>query len=215
MISIELARAWYSDKDAVHGWDHVLRVVRLAERLARAEGADVEIVRTAALLHDLPEDACMDSSSGHARSDHERSAADFAAAFLEQQGWNAERIDAVRHCIRAHRFRYQEEEPRSLEARVLFDADKLDAIGAIGVARAIAYAVQSGQPIYAPPSKRFLDQGEREADEPHSAYHEFLFKLRNIQPRLYTASARQLAHERHTFMQAYFARLADEWHGRL
>lgn len=212
LISLTWAYAWYSHQDAVHGLDHVLRVVRLAEKLAYAEGADIEIVRAAALLHDVPEHiAAVSSQEG--RFEHEKIAATFAGTFLEAQGWESTRIEAVQHCIRAHRFRLQQEEPQTLEARVVFDADKLDAIGAVGVARAIACAVQAGQPIYAPASERFIQTGEYEPDEPHSAYHEFIFKLRKIQQRLYTASARQMALERHAFMEAFFERLAEEWQG--
>ena len=102
-----------------------------------------------------------------------------AAEVLAREGWPLERIEAVMHCIRAHRFRGAER-PASLEAQVLFDADKLDVMGAFGAARTIGYAVQAGQPIFAVPSEQFLQTGETEPGEPHSAYHEYLFKLRQV-----------------------------------
>ena len=120
----------------------------------------------------------------------------------------------MEHCIRAHRFRDASEQPESLEAKIVYDADKLDAIGAIGVARAVAYAVQAGMPVYAVPSKQFLETGKREADEPHSAYHEFQFKLKKIHGQLFTKKARQLGEERHRLMADYFGQLSAEITGR-
>jgi len=206
LISLEEARAWYPHGDAVHGFEHVLRVYHLAERIAQAEGADLEIVRAAALLHDAGEGRL---GSEEERHDHHHSAADFAAQVLSAKGWEPERIEAVQHCIRTHRFR-SPEEPGNLEAKVLFDADKLDAIGAVGVARALAYAVQAGEPIYSTPSQHFLETGERLPGEPHSAYHEYLFKLVTLKDRLYTDSAKVLAADRHAVMVDYFEALAAE-----
>lgn len=219
MLTIEQARRWYPQGDPVHGFDHVLRVARLAEQLGAAEGADLEIVRAAALLHDAAEqaEARLDPSEPgvveaiHAgRPAHQHTSAEIAGLALTSEGWPPERIAAVQHAIRAHRFRDSSEPPRSLEARVLFDADKLDAIGAIGAARAVAYAAQHGQPAYAPPSQQFLETGRLEPGEPYSAYHEFCFKLRNIISRLHTASGRRLAAERHRRMALFFEQLAEE-----
>jgi uncharacterized protein len=211
MPSIDQARSWYPELDPVHGFDHVLRVYRMAEKLAQAEGADLEIVRAAALLHDAEGSATQGGEIG--RSNHHHASAEFARQVLEAEGWSPERIAAVQHCIRAHRFRDHSEPPQTLEARVLFDADKLDVIGAIGVARTIAYDVVVGQPIYAPPSPRFLESGQKEPGEAHSSYHEYLFKLSKIKDLLHTATARALAEQRHRFMEEYFNRLADEEKG--
>ena len=231
MPTIEEARSWYpgvtgpvnntaSTNDQVHGFDHVLRVYHLAERLAISEGADLEIVRAAALLHDANSSVQIATRNQSPygveeenRPDHHLAAAEFAYQVLNAEGWSEERIAAVQHCIRAHRFRENTEAPQTLEARVLFDADKLDAIGAIGVARAIAYAVRAGQPTYAEPSLDFLQTGQKMEGEPHSAFHEFLFKLVKLKDRLYTATARSLAEERHRWMEAFFERLALEAKG--
>jgi uncharacterized protein len=211
MLTIETARSWYPASDPVHGFDHVLRVYRLAERLAQAEGADLEIVRAAALLHDAHGSATGGGEAG--RLAHQHASAEFARQVLTVEGWPEQRIAAVQHCIRAHRFRDDNEKPQTLEARVLFDADKLDAIGAIGVARAIAYAALAGQPAFAEPSTLFTETGQREPAEPHSSYHEYLFKLRKLRGRLYTPSARRLADGRHRYMTRFYARLAAELRG--
>jgi uncharacterized protein len=206
MPTISEARRWYAQGDPVHGFDHVLRVLHLAERIGRELGADMEIVRAAALLHDVssahPEDP-------EARGQHELDSAEFAREYLIGADWPEDRIVSVQHCIRAHRFR-GDETPGSLEAKVLFDADKLDVMGAFGAARTISYAIQAGQPVYARPSRRFLEQGETEPGEPHSAYHEYLFKLRHIRDRLYTEPARRWADRRHKVLTAFFEQLAAE-----
>ncbi len=210
MPTLEQARSWYDDADPVHDFEHILRVYHMAERLAEAEGADVEIVRAAALLHDA-EGSNPENKAG--RKNHHHASADFAARVLRAEGWSEERISAVQHCIRAHRFRDTSEPPQTLEAQILFDADKLDAIGAVGVARVIGYAARVPSPFYFPPSQAFLKSGEKEPGEPHSAYHEYLFKLRNIRQRMYTKSGKAIAEQRHRYLNEFFQRLMAEWNG--
>ena len=185
---------------------------RTAERLGRLEGADLEILRAAALLHDAAGAAPGPDSK---RLDHQHASADFAARVLTEEGWPADRIAAVQHCIRAHRFRDKSEPPATIEAKILFDADKLDVLGAIGAARVIAYAALDGNPFYYPPSEKFLQTGQEEPGEPHSAYHEHLFKLRQVSERMFTASAKALAAERLAYLDLFFERLIAEWQGEM
>jgi uncharacterized protein len=206
MPSIEQARGWYDRHDPVHGFDHVLRVARLAEVLGRELGADQEILQAAALLHDA---SGAQPAEPVGRTTHEQESADFARQVLAAEGWRPERIAAVEHCIRAHRFR-SVEAPATLEAEILFDADKLDVVGAFGAARTIGFAVQSGVPIFAEPSARFLETGETEPGEPHSAYHEYLFKLRHVRERLHTEPAKQMAARRYETLCHFFEQLAAE-----
>jgi uncharacterized protein len=210
MPTFEQARAWYSEADPIHDFEHVRRVYQMAELLAAAAGADLDIVRAAALLHDAEGSA----PGAETRGSHHHHSAAFAGEVLRQAGWPPERISAVQHCIQAHRFRSDGEAPQTTEARVLFDADKLDVLGAIGVARVVGYAAINNQPVYAEPSRKFIENGEKEPGEPHSAYHEYLFKLRKIKGRLHTAKARELAEERDRYLEGYFQRLADEMAGR-
>ena len=210
-ITFEEAQAWYRDADPVHDFDHVLRVYRMAERLAVAEGADLTIVRAAAWLHDARGSA--PGSDDGQRAAHHLASAEFAGQVLVAKGWPPDQILAVQHCIRAHRFRSQDEQPESLEAKVLFDADKLDVLGAIGAARTIAYAALDGQPAYAEPSEQFLQTGEKEPGEVHSSYHEFLFKLRHVKNRLLTESGKALADARHAYMIAFYQQLQAEVRG--
>jgi uncharacterized protein len=209
MPTIEQARTWYTNADPVHDFDHVLRVFRTAEHLAVIEGADLEIVHAAALLHDAEGSA----PGAETRSSHHQHSAEFAGVVLHTEGWSEERIAAVQHCVRAHRFRSDGEAPETMEAKVLFDADKLDVLGAIGAARVISYAVINHQPIYQQPSEQFQQTGEKVAGEPHSAYHEYLYKLCKIKDRLFTPTARQMASDRDAYLRDFFVQLAAELTG--
>jgi uncharacterized protein len=210
-LTIEEARKLYRDADPVHDFDHVLRVYRLAERIAKVEGADLLIVRTAALLHDSQGSA--PGAPGEIRAEHHIVSAEFAGEILRQKDWPAEKIKAVQGCIRAHRFRGKEDQPETLEAKVLFDADKLDVLGAIGAARTIAYAVLDNQPIFSEPSEQFLKTGITQADEPHSSYHEFLFKLRNVKDRMFTRTGKYIAEARHAYLVDFYIQLQAEVRG--
>ncbi len=209
MLTLEKARQWYPEVDAVHGFDHIERVYGLCRRIGGQEGADMEILLAAALLHDS-----QGSHPGKGqRNDHHLRSAEFAAEVLAVEGWDNARIQAVQHCIRAHRYRRGEEAPETLEAKVLFDADKLDVIGAVGVVRALAYAFQVRQPAFAEPSVSYMKDGTKEAGEGHSAYHEYLFKLNKIASSLFTPTARLIAKKRQKFLDDYFRELAAEMRG--
>ncbi len=205
MPTLENARTWYTSSDPVHGFEHVYRVYRTAEYIATAEGADIEIVHAAALLHDAEGSAPGQT----ARANHHEASADFARIVLTAENWLEVKIEAVQHCIRAHRYR-STEAPQTLEAKVLFDADKLDVLGAIGVARTVAYAALAGQPIYTDPSEQFRLTGKKLPEEPHSSYHEYLFKLRNVKDRMCTPAGRKLAKARHSFLVEYYEQLVAE-----
>ncbi|MFV1858118.1 MAG: HD domain-containing protein, partial [Anaerolineales bacterium] len=191
-----------------HGFDHVLRVMRIAEQIGAELGADLDILRAAALLHDA-----AGADPREDRAQHENSSAEFARQVLRDEDWPDDRVRAVAHCIASHRYRGKQQ-PESLEAKILFDADKLDVVGAFGVARTIGYAIQADQPIFAEPSEKFLESGESEPGEPHSAYHEYLFKLRHIRERLHTEPAKRLATTREEVLKHFFEQLAVEARGR-
>lgn len=216
MPTIEQVRPFYAGADPVHDFSHVLRVLALAERIGRAESADLEILRAAVLLHDASGSGAEGAAAGDGaagRANHHQLSADVAAELLAAEGWPPDRIAAVRHCIRAHRFRDDREPPQSLEAKILFDCDKLDVLGAIGVARTVAYAALDGQALTGDVSERFQATGQKEPGELHTPYHEFLFKLSKVKDRMHTATARAIAKERHRYLAEFFDRLALEVRG--
>lgn len=206
------ARRLYEAAGGGHDFDHVLRVTALAERIAAAEGAHLAIVRTAALLHDVAE------SEG--RADHHLRGAARARELLQRQP--PAFVEAVAHAIAAHRYRV-DPAPQTLEAQVLSDVDKLDAIGAVGVARVFAYAGERGTPLWRVPWRAIAEAAaaaghtgdpvaglRAPAGGAYTPVHEFVYKLNQIPGRLYTATARRLATERQAFMQSFFDRLDAE-----
>ena len=216
MITITEAKHHYEGADAVHDFDHVLRVLALADRIGRAEGADLAIVRAAALLHDVGREKAEADGLDHAAF-----AADRAREILSQHqpgragaGLLPAQVEAVTQAIAAHRFR-SGPEPSTLEAQVLFDADKLDAIGAVGVARAFAYGGAHGQRLWIPVETVDVTRWQEEGDHPrdHTPVHEFVVKLSRLKERLFTPTGRAIAEERHAYMVAFFERFDAEVRG--
>jgi len=190
-----------------HDWEHTLRVCKLCERIGPAEGADMEVLMTAAYLHDIGR--CYQDASNGAVC-HAAKGAQMAAAFVRALPLSALQQENVLHAIRTHRFRGTLK-PETLEARVLFDADKLDAIGAIGVARAFLFAGEVGARLHNPDM-------DIELAEPYSiddtGYREFKVKLCRIKDRILTGEGRKLAQARHEFMVNFFGRFLQEYEGR-
>lgn len=215
-ITLEQARAFYADADSAHDFEHILRVTRMAEHLARREGADVEIVRAAALLHDIArhdEDSAAKSGqpSGGENLDHAEVSARDAKLFLLQNGAAETFAKCVADAIRSHRFRGTAQ-PQSLEAKILFDADKLDSIGAIGIARAYAVCGARKQKLYSEPGADAVATRRQHTAE-HTPVDEFHVKLKHLKARFFTATARNIAAERHAYMTEFFEQLKREVHG--
>jgi uncharacterized protein len=201
--TIDEIRQLYVHGDAAHDFDHVLRVTRLAEYIARQEGADRDVVQAAALFHDVP-------VPNEYRRDHHMAAADFAQRFLKARGMASERTANVVHCIQAHRFRDQTVSPGTLEAQCLYDADKLDSIGAIGVGRAFAFAGAHGSRLWTEPADQAPPDGSKPVGAEYTPVHEYVYKLQRLAATLYTETARQIGRERHEFMKLFFDQLDRE-----
>ena len=214
VISIEEAQGHYEEADSAHDFDHVLRVLRLAERIGVAEGADMEVLRTAVLLHDIGRaDEIRDGVC------HAQAGADRARQILAD--WPSDKLQAVCHAIATHRFR-NDAVPQSLEAKILYDADKLDCIGATGVARAYAIAGLMGQPLWGEVEPEYVSArwenkvvARGDLSSNHTPVHEFAFKLSRIKDTLFTTTAKQIAEKRHHFMAQFFTRLEAEVRGDL
>ena len=191
-------------KDSAHDREHVRRVLYTAMRIARTEEkADADVLIAACLLHDTGRaDEAKDPEIRH-----EEAGAARAYECLLAENWPEEKAAHVRDCILAHRFR-SGRPPVSLEAKILFDADKLDAAGAMGIARTFLYAGNSGEPIYSVgPDGKVLDGS---GDEEPSFFHEYQFKLKNLYGRFYTAEGRRLAGERRAAARVFYQSLLGE-----
>lgn len=204
-LSESQAQQLYQQGDAAHDFDHVRRVAHWAVQIARTEGADEEVVLLAALLHDVPT-----THYATARAAHHLAAADFAQQYLTQRGMASKRIENVVHCIAAHRFRDQSLQPQTLEAQCLYDADKLDSIGAIGVARAFAFAGAHGNRLWTEPTWAVPSAEVKPSGADYTPVHEFVYKLQRLLATLHTPTARQIGEQRHAFMVTFYEQLDAE-----
>lgn len=172
-----------------HDAAHTLRVCRLAEKIAQAEGADVGIVKLAALLHDVDD---------HKISPDTADTKSRAADFLRGQGVDTRTAERILRIIDQVSFSRNTLPPDSLEGMCVQDADRLDAMGAIGIARTFAYGGAHGRAIYNP------------GDESCSIAH-FYEKLLQLRDRMNTASGREMAAQRHAFLESYLETFLAEW----
>jgi uncharacterized protein len=159
----------------------------------------------------VPDNDLLDSADHQAtRRQHHVLAANFARQFLAARGLAIERVANVVHCIEAHRFRDQSIQPATLEAQCLYDADKLDSIGAIGVARVFAYAGRYGNRLWTTPAPSVPPRADRPTGADYTPVHEFVYKLQQLLPTLHTNTARQIGAERAAFMHTFFRQLDGE-----
>ncbi len=201
-VASHAATAMPAAPDPAHDLLHVQRVAALAETIARAEAADLVVSVAAAQLHELvtlPKDHPESARAGDL-------CADAAATWLASIGTAPPRIHAICDCIRDHAFS-KGAAPRSLEAQVLQDADRLDAIGAIGIARLFATCTSMRRPFYCPTDPLCRT---REPDDRSFGVDHFFRKLLRIADGLHTATARRLAGPRVAIMDTYLAALAAE-----
>ncbi len=185
-----------------HDFSHVLRVVENARRIALGEGADVGITTTAALLHELfnyPKSHPDSHLSGDVCADH-------AAVLLRARGCPDGAVEPICAAIRTHSFS-KGAMPDTLEGKVLQDADRLDAIGAIGIARCLATCAEMGRPFYSPVDP-FCHS--RQPDDKAWGIDHFYKKLLRIPEALHTPTARRLAAGRSQAMGAFLAQLECE-----
>ena len=201
------ARQIFDGASGSHDWDHTLRVYRLCGNIGKAERADMDVVRIAALLHDIGRSR-QDASNGEVC--HARQGARMARDIIRGLPLSEEQKNNIIHCIRAHRFR-EALQPETVEARVLYDADKLDAIGAVGVARAFLFAGEVGARLHNPDMKIEESKSYSEDD---TGYREYRLKLCKIKDRMLTDEGKKLAEERHRFMEAFFKRFLTEYEGK-
>lgn len=200
------AEAYY--RHSHHDRFHVERVYKLALRIAREVGqpVDLDVLRAAAILHDVAR-AMEDEGLVE---DHAREGARIARELLRRLGFPEEKIERVAYCIEAHRFR-SGVKPETIEAQILQDADRLDMLGAIGIARAFARGGWANVPLHDPskPPKPVYD-GRSETVVNH-----LYEKILKIKDTLNTEPARRIAEGRHRFVEEFLERFLKEWEGEL
>lgn len=193
-----------STEDSAHDKEHIYRVLNNALLIAQGEDAvDYDVLITACLLHDVGRiDQMKDPTLCHAAVGSEK-----AKRFLLAHGYPESFAETVADCIRTHRFR-KNAPPQTLEAKILFDADKLDVVGAMGIARTLAYQGALGAPLYTKLSDGSVSDGT--GDVPYSFFREYKFKLENLYDRFYTQKGRELALQRRPAAEAFYNSLYNE-----
>ena len=189
-----------------HDVFHTLRVLKLAERIAQKEGADIETVQLAALLHDVDDRKL--SPETHVNQGNAR-------VFLRKQGVNQEKIDEICHLIAQISFKGSDTvAPDTLEGKCVQDADRLDAIGAIGIARTFAFGGSRGRKMYDPaePPVTDMDAAAYAKNTGHTINH-FYEKLLLLKDMMNTPAARELAEGRHRYMEEFLSEFYAEWDG--
>jgi uncharacterized protein len=190
-------------RDPAHDFQHILRVFRNAEFIGRREGAEMEVLLPAALLHDLvvyPKGSAKTSRSAD-------DSADLAEKILHEYSCPKEKIDRICYCIRTHSYS-KRLTPSSLEGRILQDADRLDALGAIGIARTFSVGGSERRTFYNPDDP-FWKSGRNPDDRQWTLDH-FQSKLLKLKNSMHTQTGRAMAQERTAFMELFVRQLQHE-----
>lgn len=205
----EFVQKTLADAEGGHGWWHIDRVRKNTLRIAHAEGADLFIAELGALLHDI--------------ADHKFNGGDHTLGprvtreWLESQHVEGVVIDAVCDIVLNNSFRSLRSQNgmTSLEGKCVQDADRLEALGAIGLARCIMYGAHAKRPMYVPDPPLSLDapwQVNEQSKAP-STLHHFYEKLLHLKDKMNTKTGTELAQEGHLFLEKYVEQFLKEWNG--
>jgi len=194
----------YFENGKGHGFDHTVRVYNLAIKIAETECADMEVVKASTLLHDICRKKEEETGLCHAEE-----GVKLAPEILREINFPEEKIDNVLHCINVHRFS-RGLKPETKEAKVLQDADRLDAIGAIAITRIISHNTLIGNPLYDPeiePDEVYTSKGK-------TAINHFFEKIFKLTPETFhTELAKEIARDRYDYTQEFVKRFISEWNG--
>ena len=202
-------------EDAAHDYDHLVRVMALADKIQAGEGGDLSTIWAAVALHDIGQE--RERSYG---GDHASIGAELAAQLLKDTPFPQDSIPAVQQAIREHRMTGGVT-PQTLEGRILYDADKIDCLGAIGIGRLYCITGRYNQKVYAP-----IPDDIVEPIDPHKIRHlrrrpdyspsiEFQLLFADLPERMTTNTGREMARERFLYIQEFFTRLQQEVEGEL
>lgn len=215
---LELARLIMTNEgseDAAHDYDHLMRVMALADRIQASEGGDLPTIWAAVALHDIGQE--RERRYG---GDHALIGAELAAELLRDTSFPQHSIPAVQQAIKDHRMTGGVI-PQTLEGRILYDADKIDCLGAIGIGRLYCITGRYNQKVYAPVPDDIVEPVDpliirrlrRRPD--YSPSIEFQLLFTDLPERMTTSTGRELARERFAYMQEFFTRLRQEVDGVL
>ena len=204
--TIDYVKGKLQEAEGGHDWFHTERVYKMARRIALVEQVDLQIVSLAALLHDVADPKFHDGD--------ESIGPRLAQSFLNEQGVDIDDIDHVVNIIGHMSFKNSFDRPSfsSAEMKVVQDADRLDAIGAIGIARAFSYGGFKKRKLYDPdtPANLNMTKAEYKASKSPTINH-FYEKLLLLKDGLNTPTARKIAEQRHQYMEEFLVQFFAEW----
>jgi len=189
--------------DGAHDEQHIYRVLYSALDIASEYTVDMDVLIAASLLHDIGREAQFRDS----KIDHAIVGSEMAYEYMKSLKWSEEKAHHVKDSIRTHRFR-KNEEPTSVEAKILFDADKLDVTGTLGIARTIAYKGIVSEPLYS--IDKFGNVLDGSNDSAASFFQEYNFKLKNVYEKFYTNRAKIIAEERRKASIDFYQSMLNE-----
>lgn len=178
-----------NDCDIVHDSQHIYRVLYNALDISKDYEVDEEVLIASSLLHDIGRNTQFKDSN----TDHATKGAEVAYRYLISIGWSEDKANHVKDCISTHTYRH-DNQPYSIEAKIVFDADKLDVVGAVGIARTIAYSGIVSQPLYSVRDNGQVLPGDN--NEKASFFKEYIYDLSMVYDRFYTAKAKEIAEKR-------------------
>ncbi len=208
------AKDFFEGANGCHDWTHVERVRNLALKIGQKEGADLKVLEVAALLHDI---ARKEEMEQRGKICHAERGEQLAKEILQDYPKiTTEEQENTLHCILAHRSRTSEQ-PETIEAQCLSDADKLDALGAVGVARAFLFAGNAGsKKLYTGKEREISASGQDHAfSGEDTAFLEYEFKLKHLDKKLLTSEGKRIAQERQRYMGDFFKRFWEEVEGKV
>lgn len=205
--AIDYIRDFLKQDASGHDWWHIHRVYVTSVKLAEEMDADLFVCSLAAIFHDRADSKIVQC---------EQEGLEFIRSWLMENGVNVQDIDHISEIISTMSFKGGNNPPmRTLEGEIVQDADRLDALGAIGIARTFAYSGSKGRQIYEPALKARENMSVDEYRSGNSsAINHFYEKLLKLKPLFNTELAKELAEDRHEFMEEFLSRFYDEWNGR-
>jgi uncharacterized protein len=203
MIELEDVKEYYDAPG--HTIGHVRRVTTNALKIAETEECDKEVVKAAALLHDIARGLDITNPQGPC---HAEKGAEMAKEILKKHEYSEEQVKNIIHCIRVHRYS-SGLKPETIEAGILQDADRLDALGAVIIARLFYHRGQTNGVIHDP---SIPPQEYKGAVHTSTAINHFYEKLLKIKPETFnTKKGREMAENRYEFTKAFLEQFLKEW----
>ncbi|MEM4662538.1 MAG: HD domain-containing protein [Candidatus Diapherotrites archaeon] len=204
---------------SAHNIEHVKRVYKLCMLIANGdEDVDLDVLKSAAILHDVAR--VKEDSDKTGKVDHAILGAKMARQILAKSGYDKDKIEKIAHCIESHRLRGTIK-PKTKEAKILYDADKIDVLGAVGIARCFALGGRYGQKLYVERDlKEYIKEnvvpetGRIKDISKHAPNIEYELKLKHIPKVLYTEKAKKIAKGRMKIMREFFRQMKKEVEGK-